>query len=77
VARGFESKSVIEQQEAEESRIDAREAPTAEPSRARRRKNLELARTDILRQLEHAHAEAHRTTLRRALAAIDAELKDL
>jgi hypothetical protein len=76
VARGFESKSVIDQQEAEESRIDAREAPT-EPVKAQRRRTLELARLDVVYHLEHASAKPHRLTLRRALEAIDAELAKL
>lgn len=39
-----------------------------------KRRRLELARTDVMHQLEMARAEAHREMLRRALAALDQEL---
>jgi hypothetical protein len=42
-----------------------------------KRRRLELARTDVTRQLEHAHAEAHREVLQRALRALDQELERL
>jgi hypothetical protein len=42
-----------------------------------RRRNLELARVDILARLERAHVPAHRQMLEKALAALDKQLKDL
>jgi len=74
VARGFESKSVADQQEAalafRRPRRDGDPVPTA------KRRRLELARADILKRLETAHAPAHREMLERALAALDAELAE-
>lgn len=42
-----------------------------------RRRSLELARIDVVRKLELAHAEAHREMLQRALRALDQELDRL
>jgi hypothetical protein len=42
-----------------------------------KRRKLELARTDVTRRLELAHADAHRETLRLALQALDQELDRL
>jgi hypothetical protein len=42
-----------------------------------RRRNLELARTDIKERLASAAVPAHREMLERALAALEKELKDL
>ncbi len=39
-----------------------------------RRRKLEMSRVEVVRQLEVAHAEAHREMLRRALAALDKDL---
>jgi hypothetical protein len=42
-----------------------------------KRRKLELARTDVLRQLERARLEPHREMLQRALQALDEELERL
>jgi hypothetical protein len=42
-----------------------------------RRRNLELARVDILSRIDRAHVPAHRQMLEKALAAVDKELKKL
>ena len=47
------------------------------PATLVKRRSLELARTDILRQLQMARSEAHKEMLERALAALEQELKDL
>jgi len=76
MARGFESKSVADQQEAaaaaEQRRDD--EAPEIDPARKLKRRRLELARSDVLQRLEAAHAPAHREMLERALAALERDL---
>jgi hypothetical protein len=78
MARGFESKSVAGQQEAAEGGLQEPRAPDgAEPAIKARRKRLELARVDVLGQLERAQADAHKQMLKRALAALDAELASL
>ena len=71
VARGFESKSVADQQE---SALDKRKG--AEPPAARRR-TLELARVDVQRRLEAAGSDPYREMLKRTLAALDKELAEL
>ncbi|HEY7411584.1 MAG TPA: hypothetical protein VII13_12610 [Vicinamibacteria bacterium] len=68
MARGFDSKSVSEQQE---EVLRAREGKTpAGPPVSARRRSLELARVDLLRRMAAA-PEAHREALRRALADLD------
>jgi hypothetical protein len=76
MARGFESKSVADQQESAQAEPPPREK-TTDPAAAARRKQLELARADVERRLEEARVEGHREMLRRALAALDAELAAL
>lgn len=72
MARGFESKSVADQQE--EAQRPRSEEDVPDPAAITRRRKLEMARVEVLRQLEAAHAEAHREMLRRALAALDKDL---
>jgi len=72
MARGFDSKSVADQQE-EKTREDEREEDErvpAKPSVSSRRKTLELARIDLQRKLELA-PELHREALKAALADLD------
>jgi hypothetical protein len=75
MARGFDSKSVSDQQEEMERRRERKEAEDANirPQTPRQRQ-LEMARVDVLRRLEKA-PEALRPTLQAALDAIDEELK--
>jgi hypothetical protein len=76
VARGFESKSVADQQEAAlERRPPGREA--GDPAALARRRGLELARADVLKRIEAAQAAGYRDMLKRALAALDEELRQL
>lgn len=78
MARGFESKSVADQQESAQEPVRRRAGDDdADPARLARRRRLELARTDTLHQLEAARAEAHKEMLRRALAALEEELAGL
>jgi hypothetical protein len=73
MARGFESKSVTDQQES------AFEAPggRGEPGPAPKRRKLELARADLLNRIEAAGNDRYREMLRKALAAVDKELAGL
>jgi hypothetical protein len=75
MARGFESKSVADQQAAQESFVVR--AETGDAGTLLKRRKLELARTDIARKMKNARAEAHREILRRALEALDKELAEL
>jgi hypothetical protein len=71
MARGFDSKSVSDQQDELQRRREAQ--GTQRPLVSPRRRQLELARVDLLRRLEAA-PEPHKERLRQALAALDAEL---
>jgi len=79
VARGFESKSVADQQESarEPRRRRKHGADEDEPARALKRRRLELARTDILHRMEVVSAQPHREMLQRALTALEKELARL
>ena len=72
MARGFDSKSVADQQEAALNKRPPRTDPPVDP----RRRKLELARADLLRRLETASG-AYGDMLRRSLAAVDEELSGL
>jgi len=76
MARGFESKSVADQQESAQAEAPSREK-TIDPARVARRKQLELSRADVQRRLDEARVEGHREMLRRALAALDADIAAL
>ena len=76
MARGFESKSVADQQEAKDW-VREQTGPRAAPGIIARRRRLELSRVDIVRQLESARVAAHRQMLERALAALDQQLAEL
>jgi hypothetical protein len=71
LARGFDSKSVSDQQDELQRRREAQ--GTQRPRVSPRRRQLELARVDLLRRLEAA-PEPHKERLLQALAALDAEL---
>ena len=74
MARGFESKSVTDQQES------AFDEPGAqcEPGPPPKKRKLELARADLLNRLEAAgDNERYRKMLQTALAAVDKELAGL
>ena len=73
MARGFDSKSVADQQEEKERQRERKEA-NVRPQTPRHRQ-LEMARVDVLRRLEKA-PEALRPTLQAALDAIDKELNE-
>lgn len=81
MARGWESKSVADQQEAADERAQ-RQRATEElsPEERERRARLEslmLSRTRTLDQLEQATRPAHREMLRRTLRALEAEIEEL
>jgi len=79
MARGFESKSVADQQESAQERRRTRGKPkaAAESVKLARRKELQLAQADIERRLSVAVAPAHRQMLERALNALEADIAAL
>ena len=74
MARGFESKSVSDQQESAFEQGSARGEPGPPP----RKRKLELARADLLNRIAAAgENERYRKMLQSALAAVDKELAGL
>jgi hypothetical protein len=74
MARGWESKSVESQQSEPEPAQRKRPLTAAEQAKATRREGLELSRARILRELETARSDVHRTALQNALRYLDEEL---
>ena len=78
MARGFESKSVADQQDSA-LRDDDKRGPfePGDPEVATKKRRLELSLVDVRHRLETARAEVHREMLKRALAAIEQDLSRL
>jgi hypothetical protein len=79
VARGWESKSVEEQQAAAEEKKDHPRPPMGadEAARWREKENLRLARQGVLQQMEASQNPRHRKVLEDALADLDEKLSRL
>jgi len=77
MARGFESKSVADQQELAQDVRPPRDDAATDPVVLQKRRRLELGRADVLRHMESATADGHRQMLKRALDALDRELASL
>jgi len=79
VARGWESKSIEEQQAQAAASLD-RTRPQLTPTqiaRQQRRDGLSLSRKRLLQQLDAAQNPRHREMLQAALADLDARLAQL
>ena len=79
MARGWESKSVEEQQ-AQAASPAAKAGPRPTPGQLAReshRQGLVLSRSRVLQQLETAQNPHHRQMLEHALAALDAQIAQL
>jgi hypothetical protein len=75
MARGWESKSVEQQQEeAKSSKKPGRALTPEQIAQEQRRRGLELSRRRILDQLERVSNPQHRQMLETALADLDAQL---
>jgi len=79
VARGWESKSVEEQQAEAASPAGPTKPPLtpAEIASARHRQGLMMSRQHVLQQLEAAKSPRHREILQNALAELDRQLAQL
>ena len=80
MARGWESKSVEDQIEAAESRRAAnlgKQLSAVENARARERDQLQLSRTRVLHDIEHAINPRYQEILRGALKHLDDKLLEL
>jgi hypothetical protein len=78
MARGWESKSVEEQQSqaASKPKPGLRLTP-AQLASQRQRQGLLLSRARVIQQLETAHSAQHRRMLEEGLAALDAQIAQL
>jgi hypothetical protein len=76
MARGFESKSVADQQDEADAPFRGRR-DDVDPAQLARRRRLELSLADVRRQLASAQAQGHREMLRRAEVALEKDLKAL
>jgi signal recognition particle GTPase len=76
MARGWESKSVEQQQEEATSSRSPKTAPLTPEQRSeqQRRRGLELSRQRVLEQLKAASNSRHRAMLESALADLNAQL---
>ena len=77
MARGFESKSVADQQESAQAGRSLRPGASVLPPLSARKRRLELARADVERRLATASVPAHRQMLERALGALDHDIESL
>lgn len=80
MARGWESKSIEDQQEAAAARRASQAAPavsSADAARQQERDALHLARARVLSDLQRACRPAHRGMLEQALADVDAKIDAL
>lgn len=77
MARGFESKSVADQQESAQAEPLPKGDTPPDPVLLAKRRRLELSVVDVKRRLATAQAGAHRQMLERALRALDAEIASL
>jgi hypothetical protein len=78
MARGWESKSVENQQEeAREESVQAAKSRKGEEKHSRERDLLQLARTSITQKLEATENPRYREQLNHALADLDKQLKAL
>ena len=79
MARGWESKSVEEQQAEARAQKNPSQAKLT-PSQIRKKQQVEsltLSRTRVEQQLAAAHEPRHQEMLRRALADLDAQIRQL
>ncbi len=78
MARGWESKSVEEQQAAAATPVESKQRLTPEQlARKQKLESLQLCRSRVQQQLESAHNLRHRQMLEKALGELDLQLSRL
>jgi hypothetical protein len=77
MARGWESKSVESQQSGEDLSGAKRKVKAEDRELTAKRESLQLSRGRVMRELETARSDVHRTALQNALKYLDEELKKL
>lgn len=78
MARGWESKSVEEQQAAARTQVELKQQLTPDQAaRKQQRDAIELSRRSVLQQLQSVQNSRHRQMLESALADLDSRLARL
>jgi hypothetical protein len=78
MARGWESKSVESQQDADRDRADRGQPLTPEQRELlRKRESLEMSRRRVLQDIAAARSEVRRASLEQALAFLEEEIRKL
>ena len=78
MARGWESKSVEEQQSAANTQIESKQRLTPkQAAQKQEREAIALSRRHVLQQLQSAHNARHRQMLEMALSELDERLARL
>jgi hypothetical protein len=78
MARGWESKSVEEQQSAANTQVESKQRLTPEQAaRQQQREAIELSRRRVVQQLDEVQNPRHRQMLETALAELDERLTRL
>ena len=80
MARGWESKAVadqIEEGELRQQQSSKTEATSEQRLLKERLDSLQLSRSRLLQQLEHARHPAHRTVLLNGLKAVEREIEEV
>ncbi|HWM90546.1 MAG TPA: hypothetical protein VN493_07240 [Thermoanaerobaculia bacterium] len=77
MARGWESKSVESQQDAESRPDRGRELTPKQRELKKKRDGLELSRRRVLQEIETTRSPVRRTSLEQALAFLEEELGKL
>jgi hypothetical protein len=78
MARGWESKSVEEQQSAANTQVESKQRLTPEQAaHKQQREAVELSRRSVLQQLQSVQNRRHRQMLESALAELDRRLARL
>jgi hypothetical protein len=78
MARGWESKSVESQQDADRDRLDRNQPLTPEQREIeRKRSSLEMSRRRVLQEIEATRSEIRRASLEQALAFLEEEIRKL
>jgi hypothetical protein len=77
MARGWESKSVESQQDADALRDRSQPLTPEQREAEQKRSSLEMSRRRVLQDLENARSEIRRASLEEALAFLEEEIRKL
>ncbi|MFY9823090.1 MAG: hypothetical protein WAM82_17035 [Thermoanaerobaculia bacterium] len=77
MARGWESKSVESQQDAQSFREPGEAMTPEQRQRKAKRDSVELSRRRVLQEIETTRSAVRRTSLEQALAFLDQQIEEL